>query len=211
MANMCSNAMAIYGNREQLEKLHSIIFEAFASKDETTATADLIFLMAGYTKEELDALNMPASYSIEADEKITTGKYGITYFHVWYESAWSPAIVQWSMMLSRFFPALKQATICEECGNEIYVNTDESGYFYPDRYYMDGQINNVYIRDELPDSGIVTDEQALAFINMCCEKAGVKHDFKTIDEAMDYISEKDEESGVDEDSYLSVYEFTTTY
>ena len=210
MANMCSNAMRIYGDREQLEKLHALINKAIDDTDRTNPVY-LTFLLAGYSESEIKTLGMPNCYGMETDEEITTGKYGITYLCVWYESAWSPAISQWNAMLSRFFPKLKQVTISEECGNEIYINTDESGYFFPDRYYMDGQINNVYIRDELPDSGIATNEQALAFINMCCEKAGVKHDFKTIDEAMDYISEKDEESGIDEDSYLSVYEFTTKY
>lgn len=205
MANMCTNSMAIYGDRAELAKLLTIINEARANKDPHTNQVDLTFLLAGYTEAELDDLQMPASFYSSVDDEISTGKYGVTYFKVWYESKWSPAYEAWDELLRYYFPKLKEVTICDESGNGIYVNTDEEGYFFPERYYVDGAVGNHYTNEE--DPYCETAEQALAVINAMCEKAGVKT-FGTIADALDFFEEEENNPFPDQDFFLSVNEYS---
>jgi len=206
MANMVSNCMAVYGDRNELEKLLSIIAESRSKGEGAINQVDLTFKLAGFTEAEMDGLSLPASYYTDVDEEISTGKYGVTYFKVWYESKWSPAIDAWDRLLSRFFPKLKQVTACEECGNEIYINTDSEGYFFEWRYYVDGSVGNHYT-NEMESPYVETKEQALALINEMCGKAGCRT-FGTIAEALDFFGDEGNNPFPDNDFFLGVHEYS---
>lgn len=208
MANICSNCMAVYGDRTELERLHSIIGEAMADTDPKRNKVDLTFELAGFTKEEIDALGMTACFYTDVDKEISTGDYGITYFEVSFESKWSPAIESWDALLARFFPKLKQVTVAEEGGCEIYINTDRDGYFFKDRYYVDGSVCNHYT-NEMECPYCETEEQALAVINEMCDKAGIKS-FGSIADALAFFEDEDNnpDPNPDHDFFLNVHEYS---
>ena len=51
------------------------------------------------------------------------------------ETAWGALPEVWDSMASRY--GLEYVYISEECGNEVYVNTDMSGRFFQTRYILD--------------------------------------------------------------------------
>lgn len=210
MANICSNAMAVYGERTQLEKLHAAIMSAWSVPHDRNVPDPKALLQAvGYTKEEADAADLSGFYSFDCDETITTGKYGVTYFKMWFETKWGPIIDVWDDILARFFPELKQVTTAEESGCEIFVNTDSSGYFFPERYCVDGSVGNHYT-SEMEDPYVRTKEEALGVINAMCVAAGVKT-FGTIDEALAFFDDDGNNPFPDKDFFLNVNEFSYSY
>ena len=64
------------------------------------------------------------------------------------EEAWAPDHVElWENVLSSQYPDLMMTYCAEECGSGIYINTDKSGRFFPDRYRLD--ISEFSIDDEI--------------------------------------------------------------
>lgn len=129
MANICSNSTVFYGKRESLDALWGVIQNA--QKRERPMWLGNIFLEAGFTPEELDGIYCRGDIDYaERDDADGTIKID-------YETAWSPIYEEFDRLLSRFFPDVREVTIAEECGCEIFVNTDVEGRFFTDRYQIE--------------------------------------------------------------------------
>lgn len=74
-------------------------------------------------------------FDIQLDEKKNA-------IHVGYETAWEPMIEGWNYLLKQY--GLKQVTIGEEMGCDVYVNTDTEGRFFPERYIVSMCIDDEY-------------------------------------------------------------------
>lgn len=194
MANICSNVMAVYGPREDLDKFLQAVKEAMGHA-QGRGFAKEFFLRCGYTQDELDSIYGFGPMDLCGDPQFFEAEGDMpAHVKLWFDTRWSPVYESWEALLQRFFPTLKQVTLAEECGCELYVNTDAEGIFFDDLYYVDGEYdgNSFLDRDEhtFPDA-----MSALDAINDWTGK-----DFKTLDEVREFFD------GLD-DGYISINEF----
>lgn len=198
MANWCITEMIVSGDKTDLKKLFNL-FEFFNGEiykikhfvglfdDESTSINDLYL---GYVIDYM--------HNDDFKEVIIT-----------YESKWTPVINAWDEFLKRFFPKLKQVSIAEECGQEIYVNTDIERDRIPYNYH-------VYISDDNDsyEEAFIDGSETLKSVNEFIEKYNFQ--FKNIDELFDNnkISElEDLYYKLNPDGYIniSICEYENSY
>lgn len=192
MPNWCSNQMAIVGKSADLLAIKKLIDDVMTMDSQTLYNTALA---AGYTAEQADELDCRGSY--DCAPEIYETKDGVKYLEVCYESAWTPCIDFWNGLLAKFFPECSQYTVAEECGCEVYVNTDSSRHIFPWDYAVD--YSNPH-----GDGGIEyfeSKEQALEFISKTFDR-------EVADEsALGKLNEELEE----EDGFASLHELGEWY
>ena len=147
MPNWCDNTMAVIGPREQLEKLnaHIIRSEEKAEKEGHRGWALYnIFADLGYSDDDLNRLDYRRGYLTSEPTIDENGRLFLSF-----DTAWGPMLEAWDDLLSKHFAGLRQVTIAEEGGNDVYVNTDDTGEIFPAHYYLDAYDDDrgIYIED----------------------------------------------------------------
>jgi hypothetical protein len=56
---------------------------------------------------------------------------------VYQEDAWSPNATFWEDIISKNYPLVGMVYTAEETGNGLYINTDTTGKYFPERYSID--------------------------------------------------------------------------
>ena len=148
MPNWCWNNTIVYGEKKMLEKFYNDMvigtsknpnFKPVKNSWDNEWLGNL-FLAAGYTEEDVTNGTIRCRGGIFDLRLIRDG----TAVEITYESAWCPIIDSLNLMLEEKYAGLHQVTLAEEIGCEIFVNTDTSGEFFPDKYYLDYCVNNIY-------------------------------------------------------------------
>lgn len=198
MANWCITEMIVSGDKNELKKLFNL-FELF-DRDIYT-----IKQTVGLFDEESASINdLYLGYIIDYMHNDDFKEVIITY-----ESKWTPTINAWDTFLKRFFPKLKQVSIAEECGQEIYVNTDIERNRIPYNYHVCISNDNDSYEDVF-----INGSETLEAVNEFIEKYNFK--FKNIDELFDSnkISElEDLYYKLNPDGYIniSICEYENSY
>ena len=194
--------MAVYGSpaevkdfkekcelaREKGDKLNHWhlyqIFEEFGYKEEEILKGDFTY---GYNRG-----------NIEDVTDIQKSKDNEDYVLVYYESAWEPMVDGWNYLIRNHYKTLKSETVAEECGNEVYINTDEKGKFFNEKYV-------VYIEDW--DSFYFDRGQEKLVVDLINKYIEEKHlkfcKMQTIEDCYLLI----ENNNPDEIGYISINEF----
>ncbi len=205
MPNWCSNSMTVYGPKDDVVKFVQTVKDGIANAGEYNQLYST-FLAAGFSKGEMDALHdFSRGYYTEERPEVETDSDG-AHVELHFESAWSPLCDSWDALLRRFFPTLKQVTIAEECGCEIYVNTDAEGRFYPERYYVDacveGKDGESYISDF--ECAFETLGEVLATVNRWLAGNGFGP-FDSIDDVKEWFEGRSEDH---ECEFFHLYEYS---
>lgn len=138
MPNWCSVRIAIIadkekkGAKESLTELHKLLTSTPQIAREH-ASADWLgnyLAAAGINPDHLGA----RSFVYETDEELTEDSEKL-WFCVSTEDAWSPKVAAWDALLEG--KPLRYVFRAEEPGVCIYVNTDNTGDIFPERYRMD--------------------------------------------------------------------------
>lgn len=146
MANLCNNIMCIYSdteNSQELKKVYNLLKEACA-KSSSLCIRDMVAeLRTDLTFEEVTKEMEGASYEtrgwVYSEASIIyeeATKKRPECIKIEYESKWSPCDEFWDFGLEPY-KSLHEATIGEEPGCEVYINTDTTGKFFPERYIID--------------------------------------------------------------------------
>ena len=151
MPNWCSNAVVVYGDKDEVELFKERYRQAYVNscKNNTWGTYEL-FVVHNYE----DVLNHPdwirgPIYDSESLEEDGT-------FRFFFESAWSPMIDGLKRILDERYKTLQCEVVAEECGECIYINTDTKGRFFRDKYCL--------YSDETGSEYFETDEELLRFV-----------------------------------------------
>lgn len=64
------------------------------------------------------------------------------------EDAWAPHTEMWTELINKLQKNIGFVYRAEECGNEVYINTDYEGSFFPERYYVNTDEETEYFEDE---------------------------------------------------------------
>lgn len=208
MPNWCSNAMTVVGPKDDIVKFIDHINRSRAHSKETGHWELYdIFADLGYAKEngDIDCEDWTRGYLTdgEGDYNLMKSPTGNDEFcaELHFETAWGPMCDAWYRLLKEHFKALRHYTIAEECGNEVYVNTDKEGIFYEEKLAVDGYCSktNRYTSDYgVGGIGRSSEKDALDAINYAFRK-----DFKTLKEAKRFAEQLD-----DDDSFLNIEEYS---
>lgn len=143
MANYCSNSIAIFGyDKEKVDELHDLMVKFFHKNSNGSIRAFVV--ACGYSSDE--ALKMTDGRDTFADiDYVVSEKEHIFYFKFQTESAWSPNVGVFRKIISdKYDEELDMEYCSKEPGVGIFINTDEEGFFFTDRYYLDSCINSEY-------------------------------------------------------------------
>jgi hypothetical protein len=86
--------------------------------------------------------NPPCRGRLEFYDEPGIIKYdGYWHFRIHTETAWTPMLEMWQMILKRHYPKIKIAFLAEEPGCEIYIKYDPDNVFFQfDNYYVEYDI-----------------------------------------------------------------------
>ena len=136
MANYTMTNITFYSdNLTQLEKL----FETIKQIMESPSTDDNGF-GNGWLGDFVNTLLSPTlSHEDVRCRGFIRDIYDISEgaFEIECEEAYSPCINMWKLILEKHFSEVKMVYTSEEPGDGLYVNSDEEGLFYPERYLVE--------------------------------------------------------------------------
>lgn len=157
MPNWCSNAVVVYGDKDEVKLFKERYAQAYINscKNNTWGTYEL-FAVHNYNKDFIlsdrsDWIRGPIDDVNEPQDPRA--------FRFYFESAWSPMIDGLRRILSERYKTLRCEVVAEECGEAIYINTDTDGKFFRDKYclYSD-QTGSEYFEDDEELVKFVKDE-----------------------------------------------------
>lgn len=199
MANICSNVMAVYGPREDLDKFLKCVKDAVTEMGKPGNGRGFekeFFLRCGYAEDELKKLYGFGPMDLWGDPQFFNARRGRpAHVKLWFGTCWSPVYESWDALLKRSFPTLKEVTLAEESGCDVYVNTDSEGLFFDERFYVCGEYDGKSFLDR--DEHIFPDEKsALAAIN---DWTGMR--FESLDEVRKWFDENPDHGRVSINEY----------
>lgn len=161
MANLCNNTMRIFAEDStgaaNLKKVYEIIKRGEELNNSVYRIASE--LREDLTEEELDAVIEKSDSIQECRGSLIFVEYTQAtenddreYIQVDYESKWTPCLALWDIALEPYH--LKQVTLAEEPGYEVYINTDKSGKYFPEKYVVDLCVEGL---DELGNPNVEDD------------------------------------------------------
>ena len=232
MANYCSNVIAIYRdddseksrrqNQDLYIKLESLGTEHTVLKSTHKSEQSWygnILTMCGEDAKDVDGRGSIEDVSWEDDGNEDGG-----WIRLQTETAWEPQMEIIEKLIEKYYPNLTFEYIAEECGCEIYENSDTSGRFFKDRYKLDfdfsdledGYSDQDYYSNDTDFKNAVEDvfkefAEALKkrhFPKITIEDklyhSGEEKAFSMIKQMQDYVSEHEDDLP---SSYFSAHKF----
>ncbi|MBR2140025.1 MAG: hypothetical protein IJ963_04085 [Phascolarctobacterium sp.] len=143
MANYCSNSIAIFGcDKEKVDELHNLMAKFFQENSNSSIRAFAV--VCGYSSDEAFKMADGRDTFADVDNEVSEIER-IFYFKFQTESAWNPNVDVFRKIISdKYGEELDMEYCSEEPGMGIFINTDEEGLFFTDRYYLNSCINSEY-------------------------------------------------------------------
>ena len=193
MPNWCNNTSVILSYKKDNENLKKV-YDAI-SGIVGNGTIELYTHLTDLSEEEILNGNYDYIRGGLEDVQFDEDKQVITLY--WY-SAWGPMIEGLQRILKPY--GLYSYTIAEEPGEGVYVNTDETGFYFKDRY-----IFHAYDAKE----GVYTSEyfeteaEAVKFVRNYLRRVRGINNFEEATNAVEKYNDKHE----NDDSYIVFEEF----
>lgn len=184
MANMASVSYAIEGPEESLKKIAEAITKAIHSDDKRYE----MYQTAEYLKLPIiDGTRLGGE--IESDPELENGV-----LRFWSEERWG--LQDFAELLEKQFPDIKVYWIVEECGCEVFCTNDKEGKYFPERYWVDTAIDDIYNSEYFE-----TEEQVYQWLDkITCGKVKSKED-------VEEFNANHEDAGTDCENFIYVHEF----
>ena len=128
MPNWCWNQTVFYGDNEKQKEIYNKIEKEVRSG---WPHIDLFLKELGCPKEELDGIYVTRAH-ISGIVLLEDGALELSY-----ESAWEPINETIDEILKAYQPHIKQVTLAEETGFDVFLNTDVEGKYFNEHYYLD--------------------------------------------------------------------------
>lgn len=180
MANWCSTSYVIEGDKEILETIKRA-FDNHPVKEKSSENWEGNILAALGINCEKSSIRGFVDYYSDIDDET---------FHFACEEAWCRT--DFAELLLSKFPSISIYWMAEEPGCEIYMTNDAYGTYFPERYYVEVQINSN------GDSEYFEEEQDA--YNWIRERTGCKN-------ATDIEKYNDEAMENQTDNYICFHEF----
>lgn len=201
MPNWCYTGYVFYGDENAVKKLGKDI-KKFTSKNYMengfgTNWLGNVVLGYGFPYEECDFTFRGAIIDFEENG-------GVLY--VTTETAWAPMTEMWDAIFEKHFKSENGETsihyvfIAEEPGNEVYINTDIKGEFFPERYIL--EIEGTPEHQNFESYYMVNEKNVEDTVNRIFGT-----DIKTIDEIKIFLEKKHHECP----GFISFHEYESVY
>ena len=144
MANYCSNSIAVFGyDKEKLDEFHNLVVKFF-NENSTNNSIRTFVIACGYSNDEALKMTDGRDTIVVGDDAVSE-KERLFYFKFQTESALNPNVGVFRKIISAKYGEELDIEHCsEEPGMGIFINTDETGFFFTDRYYLNSCINGEY-------------------------------------------------------------------
>ena len=183
---MASVAYAIEGSEESLKKIAEALIKAVHSDDKRYE----MYQAAEYLKlpiTEETCLGGEISEEPTWDENTGTLRF-------WSEERWG--LQDFNELLEAQFPDINVYWIVEECGCEVYCTNDKEGKYFPQRYWVDTAIDDIYNSEYFE-----TKEQVYKWLDELTNG-------KIKSEAdVDRFNNEHEEAGTECENFIYIHEF----
>ena len=185
MANIASVAYAIEGPQKDLEKILGAICLAMTDKEYWTEYKACEYL--DFSEQELDDKRLGG----EIDDEPTL-ENGVLRFYA--EERWG--LQDFEELLIQKFPDIIVYWVVEEPGCELFCTNDREGKYFPERYWVDTAIDDIYNSEYFE-----TKEQVYKWFDKLTNG-------KIKSEAdVDRFNDEHEEAGTDCENFIYVHEF----
>ena len=199
MPNWCSNSMVVYGSPTEIKDFYNKIQNAWKKGDKSKQWhLYQIYEEFGYEKEEIlksDRLGYIRGYFIDITE-IEKPNDKEWYFSLYYDSAWGSMYEGFDLILKENYKTLKEETLAEETGCEVFINTDIHHKFFPEKYYL-------YVEDE--DTYYCESDKEV--VNIVNELLGSKA-MRNINQCFNLLKKT---KNMIKDKYVCLYEYGPRY
>lgn len=194
MPNWAINSMIVYGtNKNEVEDFRQKLLNA-KKRGDTLKTWHLyeIYAEFGYAKDFIlndDSNGYIRGSIIDIEDEISQDNE-CYWFEMQYESAWSSMNEGFDWLFKRHYTSLKQVTLCEEEGCEVFLNTDVEHKFFDEKYYL-------YVED-YDTHYIASDDELIKTINKYIEND--KDKCHSVDDCFRYAENT-------EDYFMSLHQY----
>jgi len=171
MANWCSNFIAIYktkNSHKALQELKELYIKIKSLGTPSTVYSDPIYkdyqtwygMLGVIGGGNLDDIDCRGSIEEVVWNETNLHKLNESWIKLYTTTAWEPQMEIIDMMLEKY-PHLHYEYESEECGNEIYINTDTNGTYLSERYVVDYDLS--------------------ALVSGCCDTGYFENDISFLD------------------------------
>ena len=133
MPNWCNTRYYFMGQNNEIQDFHKKVKE-FISKDNLSNGFEKNWIGNIVNGFGYDCKKIPCRGTVICLDEIVEEKKDIMIFYIETETAWVPLNELWDKIIENFYPSTTYVFFAEEPGAEIYINSDKSGSFFPDRY-----------------------------------------------------------------------------
>ena len=137
MPNYCSNSIVFFSKDKT--KLSVFLRKVYAAYDSRKSGFYSLMVLHGYNNREIASVIDKRDDFTSCDTSLKMGKDSDTYhFSLETETAWTPHMEAFRKILhEKYSDTIQMVYISEECGCEVYINTDTEGMYLPERFVVD--------------------------------------------------------------------------
>ena len=145
MANYCSNSIVFFSKDKS--KISRFLRKVYAAFDSVGSGFYNLMVLHGYKNREILSLIDKRDSFTSCDTKLELDKDTYS-FRVDVETAWEPHMVMfYKIIREKYDNAIQLVYMAEECGSEIYINSDKDGVYFTERYMVDCCHNGEYLKE----------------------------------------------------------------
>ena len=145
MANYCSNSIVFFSKDKS--KLSRFLRKVYAAYDSIGSGFYNLMVLHGYKNREILSVIDKRDSFTHCDTKLEQNKDTYS-FKVEVETAWEPHMAMfYKIIREKYNNAIQLVYMAEECGSELYVNSDKEGVYFPERYVVDCCHNGEYLNE----------------------------------------------------------------
>ena len=135
MANYCSNSIVFFSKDKT--KLSRFLRKVYAAFDSIGSGFYNLMVLHGYKNREILSVIDKRDSFTHCDTKLA--QENDTYsFGVDVETAWEPHMAMfYKIIREKYNDAIQLVYMAEECGSDLYVNSDKEGIYFRERYMVD--------------------------------------------------------------------------
>ena len=145
MANYCSNSIVFFSKDKS--KLSRFLRKVYVAYDSIGSGFYNLMVLHGYKNREILSVIDKRDSFTHCDTKLA--QENDTYsFRVDVETAWEPHMAMfYKIIREKYDDAIQLVYMAEECGSDLYVNSDKEGIYFRERYMVDCCHNGEYFKE----------------------------------------------------------------
>ena len=142
MPNWCTTSYVFRGNENEIKDFYNKI-KSFTSKEHIPNDFGNFWLGNivdgfGFNYKEIPCRGRIYCFP-EPEEDVNQGRLELST-----ETAWRPMTEMWDKIIEKHYSSITYVLIAEECGCELYVNTDLTGDDFSERFSVDFKLPPKY-------------------------------------------------------------------